>query len=326
MIQISSPSSVSPVSEVLRLGSPENLVKSPAQGKIEGKRGGGAKWIGVSTVTAETKTLSTYIQDRIDEFSRSQKDVARYIVDHLDEAAFLTAEELARRAGTSSSTVVRFSQALGFEGYPELQASAIEEYRATVGGDEGSGGRMLFSFDHSEFEASLGTDHSNLEETARKLDQSQIDDAVAALSAASQVVIVGTDQMAFFASYLRHTLSLLDIRAEIVTSTAGPSLQRLGRVDEDTLLITLSSGRSHALLARAMKLAGHRGARTLAIADATLSDAVKKADMSLYFSSNSPSFLRSNTALMALVHALAYGVYSQSEDEHSERIRAYKLK
>ncbi|HMX71308.1 MAG TPA: SIS domain-containing protein, partial [Solirubrobacterales bacterium] len=149
---------------------------------------------------------------------------------------------------------------------------------------------------------------------------------VAALSGASQVVIVGTDQMAFFASYLRHTLSLLDIRAEIVTSTAGPSLQRLGRVDEETLLITLSSGRSHALLARAMKLAGHRGARTLAIADATLSDAVKKADMSLYFSSNSPSFLRSNTALMALVHALAYGVYSLSEDEHSERIRAYKLK
>ena len=277
-------------------------------------------------MTAETKTLSTYIQDRIDEFSRSQKDVARYIVDHLDEAAFLTAEELARRAGTSSSTVVRFSQALGFEGYPELQASAIEEYRATVGGEEGGGGRMLFSFDHSEFEASLGTDHSNLEETARKLDQSQIDEAVAALSGANQVVIVGTDQMAFFASYLRHTLSLLDIRAEIVTSTAGPSLQRLGRVDEDTLLITLSSGRSHALLARAMKLAGHRGARTLAIADATLSDAVKKADMSLYFSSNSPSFLRSNTALMALVHALAYGVYSLSEDDHSDRIRAYKLK
>lgn len=282
--------------------------------------------IGVSTVIAETKTLSTYIQDRISEFSRSQKDVARYIVDHLDEAAFLTAEELARRAGTSSSTVVRFSQALGFEGYPELQSSAIEEYRATVGGGADSAGRMLFSFDHSEFEASLGTDHANLEETARKLSQTQIDQAVAALAQASQVVVVGTDQMAFFASYLRHTLSLLDIRAEIVTSTAGPSLQRLGRIDEETLLITLSSGRSHALLARAMKLAGHRGARTLAIADATLSEAVEGAEMSLYYSSNSPSFLRSNTALMALVHALAHGVYSRDEDAHRDRIRAYKLK
>jgi hypothetical protein len=57
------------------------------------------------------QALSGYIKSRFDEFSRSQKDVAQYIVDHLDEAAFQTAEELARRANTSSSTVVRFSQA-----------------------------------------------------------------------------------------------------------------------------------------------------------------------------------------------------------------------
>jgi len=280
---------------------------------------------GVTSAPPQSKTLSSYIEDRLDEFSRSQKDVARYIVDHLDEAAFLTAEELARRAGTSSSTVVRFSQALGFDGYPELQASAIEEYRANVGG-EGAAGRTLFSFDHSEFEASLGTDHSNLEETARKLKQEQIEDAVAAIASASQVVIVGTDQMAFFASYLRHMLGLLDIRSEIVTSTAGTSLQRLGRIDGETLLVTLSAGRAHPLVSRAMKLAGHREARTLAIADATLSDVVKQSDISLYFSSNSPSFFRSSTALMGLVHALAHGVYSRDEDAHRDRIKAYKLK
>jgi len=67
------------------------------------------------------QTLSAYISSRFDEFSRSQKDVAQYVVDHLDEVAFHTAEELARRANTSSSTVVRFAQALGFEGFPELQ-------------------------------------------------------------------------------------------------------------------------------------------------------------------------------------------------------------
>src|SRR5919107_2648933 len=75
------------------------------------------------------QTLSAYIRDRFDDFSRSQKDVAQYIVDHLDEAAFQTAESLARRANTSSSTVGRFSQALGFEGLPELQGAIREEYR-----------------------------------------------------------------------------------------------------------------------------------------------------------------------------------------------------
>src|SRR3954454_21548129 len=75
------------------------------------------------------QTLSAYIQARFDELSRSQKDVAQYIVDHLDEAAFQTAEEPTRRANTSSATVVRFSQALGFERFPELQGAAREEYR-----------------------------------------------------------------------------------------------------------------------------------------------------------------------------------------------------
>src|SRR2546429_7501284 len=82
-----------------------------------------------STPTTEHQSLSKYIQARFDECSRSQKAVAQYTVAHLDEAAFQTAEELARRANTSSSTVVRFSQALGFEGFPELQAAAREEYR-----------------------------------------------------------------------------------------------------------------------------------------------------------------------------------------------------
>ena len=134
-----------------------------------------------ATKSPQLKSLSDYIQERFDEFSRSQKDVARYIVDHLDEAAFLTAEELARRASTSSSTVVRFSQALGFEGYPELQQAAIEEYRTTIAASGANGG-ALFSFDHSELEGSLSADYSNLEETARKLTPEQVDASVAALA------------------------------------------------------------------------------------------------------------------------------------------------
>jgi DNA-binding MurR/RpiR family transcriptional regulator len=274
------------------------------------------------------KSLSGFISERFDEFSRSQKDVARYIVDHLDEAAFLTAEELARRASTSSSTVVRFSQALGFDGYPELQQAAIEEYRTAAGEGETASAQSgsLFDFDHSEFEASLGADHANLEETARSLTREQIEASVAALATAQRVVIVGVDQMAFFASYLRHMLSLLDIRAEIVASTGGESLQRLGRIDEDTLVIALSAGRAHPLLMRAMKLALHRRARTLSISDATLSEVGEHAELTLYYSSNSPSFARSNTALMALVQALAHGVYARDEAAHRDRIRAFKLK
>ena len=277
------------------------------------------------------KSLSDFITERFDDFSRSQKDVARYIVDHLDEAAFQTAEELARRANTSSSTVVRFSQALGFDGYPELQQAAIEEYRHKVAegaanGNGGGGAAALFNFDHSEFEASLGADYANIEETARNLTREQIEASVSALATTRRVLIVGVEQMAFFASYLRHLLGLLDVRAEIVTSPSQDHIQKLSRMDEDTLLVVLTAGRAHPLILRALKLARHRRARTLSITDATLSDVAEHSELMLYYSSNGPSYIRSNAALMGLVQALAHGVYSRDEAAHRDRIRAFKLK
>ena len=281
------------------------------------------------------QALSGYIKTRFDEFSRSQKDVAQYIVDHLDEAAFQTAEELARRANTSSSTVVRFSQALGFEGFPELQQAARDEYRRLVGGIGGGGGAVagetngatpLFSLDHTEFEAALAADHVNLEDTAHKLSRADVEAAVDAIVSAERVLIAGTDQMAFFASYLRHLLMLLDLRAEVVASPSQEALGRLSRIDADTLVVGLSAGRPHPLITRTMKLARHRKATTLAITDATLSEVARLARIRLYYSSNTPAFVRSHTALLSIIQALAYGVYARDAQQYDVRIKAFRLK
>ena len=273
------------------------------------------------------QNLSTYITSRFDEFSRSQKDVAQYVVDHLDEVAFHTAEELARRASTSSSTVVRFSQALGFEGFPELQAAARDEYRRRPSGAHGRESvSPLFSLDQSAFEAAVAADFVNVEETARKVSRSQVDAAVEAIATAEKVLIAGTDQMAFFASYLRHLLMLLDVRAEIAASPSQEALSRLGRIDERTLVVGLSAGRPHPLVLRAMKIARHRKAPTLAIVDATLSEISKLADRSLYYSSNSPAYIRSHVGLLSILQALAYGVYARDAPQHEDRIKAFKLK
>jgi DNA-binding MurR/RpiR family transcriptional regulator len=299
------------------------------------RRGSG----GSSTVTAESSPdqplpkgtiLSDYIRERFDDFSRSQKDVARYIVDHLEEAAFQTAEELARRADTSSSTVVRFSQSLGFEGFPELQEAARDEYRRrshavaiAQAGDERES--ALFTLGKTEFEAALATDLLNVEETARKISIDEVKEAAALITRSDRIVMVGVDQMAFFASYLRHLLTLLDLRAEVVASASQEALGRLARIDEDTLVIGFSSGRPHALVLRALKLARKRECGTVAITDASLSELTKLADQCLYYSSNSPSYTRSHTALLAVIQALAYAVYSADEDAYQERIRAFKL-
>jgi DNA-binding MurR/RpiR family transcriptional regulator len=276
------------------------------------------------------QTLSAYISSRFDEFSRSQKDVAQYVVDHLDEVAFHTAEELARRASTSSSTVVRFSQALGFEGFPELQEAARDEYRhhhrRSVQPRGNDVVTPLFSLDQSPFEQVVAADHVNVEETARRVSRTEVEGAIEAIASAERLLIAGTDQMAFFASYLRHLLMLLDVRAEIAASPSQEALSRLGRIDEHTLVVGLSAGRPHPLVVRAMKIARHRKAPTLAIVDATLSEVAKLSERTLYYSSNSPAFVRSHTGLLSLLQALAYGVYARDAVQYEDRIKAFKLK
>ena len=239
-------------------------MKRVATPPTDGPARGGSPLGGTSTPggTGEHQSLSKYIRARFDECSRSQKDVAQYIVDHLDEAAFQTAEELARRANTSSSTVVRFSQALGFEGFPELQAAAREEYRRvhakTAEPGASSSSAPLFSLDQNEFETALAADHLNVEETARKVSRSSVEALIEAIVSAEKVLVAGTDQMAFFASYLRHLLMLLDLRVDVVASPSQEALSRLGRIEQGTLVIGLSAGRPHPLVVRAMKLARHR--------------------------------------------------------------------
>jgi len=81
-----------------------------------------------------------------------------------------------------------------------------------------------------------------------------------------------------------------------------------------------------ALVVRAMKLARHRKARTAAITDATLSEVAKLAQIKLYYSSNSPAYVRSHTALLSLIQALAYGVYARDSAQYDDRIKAFRLK
>jgi len=228
---------------------------------------------------------------------------------------------------------VRFSQALGFEGFPELQGSAREEYRrrvaaglASANGNGPVAAAPLFSLDQSEFETAVAADHVNVEETARRISRRDVEAAIDAVTQAGRVLIAGTDQMAFFASYLRHLLMLLDLAADLVASPSQEALGRLGRIDAQTLVIGLSAGRPHPLVVRAMKLARHRKARTVAITDATLSEVAKLAQVRLYYSSNSPAYVRSHTALLSMIQALAYGVYSRDAEQYADRIKAFRLK
>jgi DNA-binding MurR/RpiR family transcriptional regulator len=52
----------------------------------------------------------------------------------------------------------------------------------------------------------------------------------------------------------------------------------------------------------------------------------KLAQVRLYYSSNSPAYVRSHTALLSTIQALAYGVYARDMAQYADRIKAFRLK
>ena len=69
--------------------------------------------------------MNIQLADRIKEneksFSKGQRLIAKFITEHYDKVAFMTASKLGVTVGVSESTVVRFATEIGYRGYPELQ-------------------------------------------------------------------------------------------------------------------------------------------------------------------------------------------------------------
>lgn len=75
------------------------------------------------------KSVLHTIEDNLSAFSKGQKRIGRYILDHYDQAAFMTASKLGKLTEVSESTVVRFAAELGFDGYPAMQKALQEMAR-----------------------------------------------------------------------------------------------------------------------------------------------------------------------------------------------------
>jgi len=80
--------------------------------------------------------------------SPAHRQIARFLVEHPDEAVYLTSSELAQRAQVSQPSVTRFAVALGFSGYPELRGEVRsrllrETSPATATGTSGAWQRAI---------------------------------------------------------------------------------------------------------------------------------------------------------------------------------------
>lgn len=67
--------------------------------------------------------FKSLIKSKFNELSESQQKIAKYILDNLEEAVFDTAYQLGKKNSVSETTIIRFSYALGFESFSDMNKS-----------------------------------------------------------------------------------------------------------------------------------------------------------------------------------------------------------
>lgn len=276
---------------------------------------------------ARPRRVSDLLREGFEGFSRSQKAIARYIIDHLEEVAYLSAEELGQKGNTSSSTVVRFAQSLGFAGYPELQRAARDEYRLgatarpVVHEDQ-----LGFSIEEDILTRSLRTDSLSLEETINKNTLERFNRAVSILAAASQVLAVGLHEASTVAQHASYVLELLGIPCLAATDSTESNVARLTRLGPGDVLMAIGFRRAHSVTISFAENAGAQGADVIVITDNSLSELAGKGALTLYADIDSTFFAHSLVGPISLVSALAAAIYSRDRDLYDARVRAVRDK
>lgn len=260
--------------------------------------------------------LITKIQSELPGFSKGQKQIARFILEHYDKAAFMTASRLGVTVGVSESTVVRFATELGYDGYPHLQRALQEMIRnkltsvqrMEVAGDRMGGRDVLQTVLHA--------DTDMIRVTLDEIDRDAFQGAVDALMGAKRIYILGVRSSSALASFLGFYFNLLFENVTLVhTNSVSEIFEQVLRVGPGDVLFGISFPRYSKRTLSAMKYARDRGARVIALTDSQLSPLARVADHVLLARSDMASFVDSLVAPLSVINALIVAVGLSRRDE-----------
>ena len=260
--------------------------------------------------------LITKIQSELPDFSKGQKQIARFILEHYDKAAFMTASRLGVTVGVSESTVVRFATELGYDGYPHLQRALQEMIRnkltsvqrMEVAGDRMGGRDVLQTVLHA--------DTDMIRVTLDEIDRDAFQGAVDALMGAKRIYILGVRSSSALASFLGFYFNLLFENVTLVhTNSVSEIFEQVLRVGPGDVLFGISFPRYSKRTLSAMKYARDRGARVIALTDSQLSPLARVADHVLLARSDMASFVDSLVAPLSVINALIVAVGMSRRDE-----------
>lgn len=189
--------------------------------------------------------LKARIAARAAALPRRLTQVATYALDNPDEIAFGTVSSIAEQAGVQPSTLVRFAQSMGYQGFSELQEvfrlrlrdrilnydERIEQLRQHA--LSASKSNVIFHGFSDAAEKSIAA-------LREKLDPGALDRAVDILARAETIYLIGLRRSFPISSYMAYAFGKLGVRSILVDAVGGLAAEQFGFATRKDAVLAIS--------------------------------------------------------------------------------------
>jgi DNA-binding MurR/RpiR family transcriptional regulator len=237
--------------------------------------------------------------------------IAAYALDNPDEIAFGTAASIAASAGVQPSTLIRFAQFLGFDGFTSLQSVFRERMRErTVSYEDrlkalrGGGATQ----NRAIFDGFVESATRSLEAVSRSFDDGMLDRAVDILAGAETIYLLARRRSYPITSYMAYALGKLKIRYMQVESAAGFDPEIMSFASPKDALVAISFSPYASATVDHARILAEQGVPVVAITDSAFSPLAQSAKVWFEVAEADCAGFRSLSATMALAMTLAVAV------------------
>ena len=270
----------------------------------------------------DSQELMERLNRRGEPLSKGQKRIADYIARNYDKAVSMTAGMLGRACDVSESTVVRFAYAMGYEGYPEMQATLRSLVRQRLTAEQRFA--IASEIDPGDLMTTvLRNDMQNIRKTVDALSRESFGQAVDAIIGARRIYITGMRSAAPLAQFMYHYLHQVCDDVVLAGSATVDACEEVERITGEDVLIGISFPRYSSRTLECMRLARAGGATVISITDSEMSPLREASHICLCAATDMAGFVDSLAAPLSLINALVLAAGLSRSDalrEHFKRL------
>lgn len=255
--------------------------------------------------------LIRLIHERYDKMSKSYQRIALYLTQNPNDVAVLSVTAIAERCSVHASSVVRFAQALGYDGFKTLQdlfqkrlSTAAPGFEARIKALESELDARMDRSEASFLRDLVVRDIASLQSLLLEIADSDLAKAVTLLENAEVVYLIGQLRSAPVVELLRYILTMLGKRCVLLDPSGGLATYMARAIRKTDALVAISFRFYATEVVNIVNEVASRKVPIIGISDSTLSPIAKSASVLLSVPEHEYTFSRSLAAPMCLAQAL----------------------